>query len=58
MVRLEAEVKQITHAIRMAAYNAETTLARGLDGHYARAGDEAYAAHPRSPHHLRRHLPW
>jgi hypothetical protein len=43
MVRLEAEVKQITHAIRMAAYNAETALARTLDGHYARAGDEAYA---------------
>ena len=43
MVRLEAEVKQIIHAIRMAAYNAETTLARALDGHYARAGDEAYA---------------
>jgi transposase len=43
MIRLEAEVKQITHAIRMAAYNAETLLARGLDGHYARAGDEAYA---------------
>jgi transposase len=43
MVRLEAEAKQITHAIRMAAYNAETTLARALDGHYARAGDEAYA---------------
>ena len=43
MVRLEAEVKQITHAIRMAAYNAETTLARALDGRYARAGDEAYA---------------
>jgi transposase-like protein len=43
MVRLEAEVKQITHAIRMAAYNTETALARGLDGHYARAGDEAYA---------------
>jgi len=43
MVRLEAEVKQITHAIRMAACNAETTLARGLNGHYARAGDEAYA---------------
>jgi transposase-like protein len=43
MVRLEAEVKQITHAIRMAAYNAETLLARALDGHYARAGDEAYA---------------
>jgi transposase-like protein len=43
MVRLEAEVKQITHAIRMAAYNAETSLARALHGHYARAGDEAYA---------------
>jgi transposase-like protein len=43
MVRLNAETKQITHAIRMAAYNAETTLARALDGHYARAGDEAYA---------------
>jgi hypothetical protein len=42
-VRLEAEVKQITHAIRMAAYNAETDLARRLDGHYARTGDEAYA---------------
>jgi hypothetical protein len=43
MVRLDAETKQITHAIRMAAYNAETILARGLDGHYARSGDEAYA---------------
>jgi transposase-like protein len=43
MARLEAEIKQITHAIRMAAYNAETALARALDGHYARAGDEAYA---------------
>ena len=43
MVRMEAEVKQITHAIRMAAYNAQTSLARALDGHYARAGDEAYA---------------
>jgi len=43
MVRLEADVKQITHAIRMAAYNTETALARALDGHYARAGDEAYA---------------
>jgi hypothetical protein len=43
MVRLDAETKQITHAIRMAAYNTETTLARALDGHYARAGDEAYA---------------
>jgi transposase-like protein len=43
MMRLDAETKQITHAIRMAAYNAETALARALDGHYARAGDEAYA---------------
>jgi transposase-like protein len=43
MIRLEAEVKQITHAIRMSAYNAETALARTLDGRYARAGDEAYA---------------
>ena len=43
MVRLEAEIKQITHAIRMTAYNAETALARALDGRYARAGDEAYA---------------
>jgi hypothetical protein len=43
MVRLDAETKQITHAIRMAAYNTETILARALDGHYARAQDEAYA---------------
>jgi hypothetical protein len=43
MVRLETEIKQITHAIRMSAYNAETTLARALHGHYARAEDEAYA---------------
>jgi transposase len=43
MVRLDAETKQITHAIRMAAYNAQTLLARALDGHYARAADEAYA---------------
>jgi hypothetical protein len=27
----------------MAACNAETTLARALDGHYTRAGDEACA---------------
>jgi hypothetical protein len=43
MARLDAETKQITHAIRMAAYNAETALARALHGHYARASDEAYA---------------
>jgi hypothetical protein len=43
MVRLDAETKQITHAIRMAVCNAETTLAHALDGLYAHAGDEAYA---------------
>jgi hypothetical protein len=43
MARLDAETKQITHAIRMAACNAETALVRALHGHYARAGDEAYA---------------
>jgi transposase-like protein len=43
MVKLDAETKLITHAIRMAAYNAEAILARALNGHYARAGDEAYA---------------
>jgi hypothetical protein len=43
MARLEAEIKQITHAIRMAAFNAETALARALNGHHARASDEAYA---------------
>jgi hypothetical protein len=43
MVRLDTETKQITHAIRMAAYNAQTVLARALHGHYARASDEAYA---------------
>jgi hypothetical protein len=32
MVRLDAEVRQITHAIRMAAYNAETALARAWTG--------------------------
>jgi transposase-like protein len=42
MVKLDAETKLITHAIRMAAYNAETILARALNGTYARAGDEAY----------------
>jgi transposase len=42
-VLLDTETKLITHAIRMAACNAETILARALHGHYARAGDEAYA---------------
>ena len=43
MVKLDTETKLITHAIRMAACNTETILARALNGHYARAGDEAYA---------------
>jgi transposase len=42
-VRLDTETKLITHAIRMAACNTETMLARALQGHYARAEDEAYA---------------
>ncbi len=40
---LDEERKLLTHAIRMAAYNAETTLARMLRPHYARADDEARA---------------
>ena len=43
MVRLDTETKLITHAIRMAACNTETILARALNGAYARADDEAYA---------------
>jgi hypothetical protein len=43
LVRLDTETKLITHAIRMAAYNTETTLARALNGACARADDEAYA---------------
>jgi hypothetical protein len=43
MVRLETEAKLITHAVKMAAFNAQTALARALHGRYARAGDEAYA---------------
>ena len=42
-VLLDTETKLITHAIRMAACNAETILARALHGHYARADDEGYA---------------
>ena len=41
--RLDTETKLITHAIRMAACNTETILARAVNGRYARAGDEAYA---------------
>jgi hypothetical protein len=43
MMRLDTETKLITHAIKMAAFNTETTLARALHGNYARAADEAYA---------------
>jgi transposase-like protein len=43
MVKLDTETKLITHAIRMAACNTETILARALNGRYARASDEAYA---------------
>ena len=40
---LDTETKLITHAIRMAAYNAQAVLARSLYGHYNRADDEAYS---------------
>jgi hypothetical protein len=43
MVKLDTETKLITHAIRMTACNTQTILARALNGHYARAGDEACA---------------
>ena len=39
MVKPGTETKLITHAIRMAACNTETILARALNGRYARAGD-------------------
>jgi hypothetical protein len=42
-VLLDTETKLITHAIRMAAYNAQTALARALIGIYHRADDEAYS---------------
>ena len=40
-VSLAPERKRIHDAIRMATYNAESTLARMLAPHYARADDEA-----------------
>jgi transposase-like protein len=40
---LDEQRKLLTHAIRIAAYNAESTLARMLRPHYARAEDEARA---------------
>lgn len=40
---LDTETKLVTHAIRMAAYNAQTALARALIGIYGRADHEAYS---------------
>ena len=40
---LETERKLLTHAIRMSAYNTESTLVRLLRPHYARGQDEARA---------------
>lgn len=42
---LETETKLLTHAVKIAAFNTSTALARDLRIHtgYARAGDEAYA---------------
>ncbi|MGH3094676.1 MAG: putative transposase [Streptosporangiales bacterium] len=40
---LDEHRKLLTHAIRMSAYNAESTLARMLAPHYARADHEARA---------------
>jgi hypothetical protein len=41
--RLETERKLLTHAIRMSAYNSESTLARLLRPHYSRGDDKARA---------------
>ncbi len=42
MARLDTEIKQITHAIRMAAYNAETAMARARGMQLVvRGGDQA-----------------
>ena len=49
MVRLDTETKLITHAIRMAADNAETILARALDSGYAGAWRRSIRPDPRSP---------
>jgi transposase-like protein len=40
---LETERKLLTHAIRMSAYNSESTLARLVRPHYSRGDDEARA---------------
>ena len=56
MVRLDTETKLITHALRMAAYNAETALARALTASYA-LRRRGIRPHPRSPQHQRRNHP-
>ncbi|MDQ6838520.1 MAG: helix-turn-helix domain-containing protein [Actinomycetota bacterium] len=42
-VRLDDERKRLHDAIRMATWNAESTLAAALSPHYARAEDEAHS---------------
>ncbi len=42
MVKLDSETRLIIHTIRMAACNAETILARALNGPPSRVGHEAY----------------
>jgi len=41
--RLDDERKPIHDAVRMASWNAKSTLARALGRHYARAEDEAHS---------------
>src|SRR5690349_21087962 len=56
MVRLDAETKQIAHAIRMAAYNAQPSDPR--PGRPLRPRRRrGLRADPRGFDHLRRHLP-
>jgi hypothetical protein len=56
---LDIQTKLITHAIRIAAFNTATTLARAVRVHtsYARASHESTRPHPASPHRQRRHRP-
>ena len=57
MVRLDAETKQITHAIRMAAYNAETTPGPCPGRPLRPRQRRGLRADPRGTDRLRRHLP-
>lgn len=56
MMRLEAEARQITHAIRIAACNADHPDPRPRRALCPRRG-RGLRAHPRGPRHLWRHLP-